>query len=382
MAGTARRIKKRLERRVIEQEEDQLAADQPLLAMLAAASVRSRIATGPEAGRPWRRLGDQVVPIETEQESGASSKTDLPERCVRQGGMSLHADVAVPARDRMRLERLCRYILRPALCLDRLEALPSGMLSYQLKNRWRDGTTHILMERRELLERLAPLIPPPRAHQVRYHGILAPCAAGRSVVVPNGIKSTAAASDDERSRATSDRSTTAGAIHPGTAPDQNPRPTMVLRAGTRTATGVGNDINAVRSDAAPLQTTEGAHGPKVARSQVEQPSRTSAVLRTRRLSWSELLKRVFGIEALRCPRCGDTMRVMATITDPAVAQRILACLQLPPRAPPLATASTTAEVEFEPTLELLGHDFEPPLPEFDFDQRPRNDGSGNSEAET
>ncbi|MDP6979072.1 MAG: hypothetical protein QF570_10795 [Myxococcota bacterium] len=73
---------------------------------------------------------------------------------------------------------------------------------------------------------------------------------------------------------------------------------------------------------------------------------------------------------------------MATITDPAVAQRILACLQLPPRAPPLATASTTAEVEFEPTLELLGHDFEPPLPEFDFDQCPHNDGSGDDEAET
>jgi hypothetical protein len=35
----------------------------------------------------------------------------------------------------------------------------------------RDGTTHILMERNELLERLASLIPPPRAHQVRYHGL-------------------------------------------------------------------------------------------------------------------------------------------------------------------------------------------------------------------
>jgi hypothetical protein len=26
------------------------------------------------------------------------------------GGMSLHAEVAVPARDRCRLERLCRYV--------------------------------------------------------------------------------------------------------------------------------------------------------------------------------------------------------------------------------------------------------------------------------
>ena len=40
------------------------------------------------------------------------------------------------------------------------------------------------MERHELLERLAPLIPPPRAHQVRYHGVLAPCAGGRDRIVP------------------------------------------------------------------------------------------------------------------------------------------------------------------------------------------------------
>jgi len=68
--------------------------------------------------------------------------------------------------------------------MERLEAMPDGRLAYRLKTRWRDGTTHILMERSELLERLAPLIPPPRAHQVRYHGLLAPCASGRDRVVP------------------------------------------------------------------------------------------------------------------------------------------------------------------------------------------------------
>ena len=41
-----------------------------------------------------------------------------------------------------------------------------------------------LMERRELLERLAPLIPPRGVHQVRYHGVLAPCASGRDRIVP------------------------------------------------------------------------------------------------------------------------------------------------------------------------------------------------------
>jgi hypothetical protein len=183
MAGTARRVMQLLEKRGLDRGDDPLAADDPLLATLMAASVRSRIAMGPEAGQPWRRLGDRVDLAEPE-EGGADAEGTAPERCVREGGMSLHADVAVPARDRRRLERLGRYILRSPICLDRLEAQPDGRLSYKLKTQWRDGTTHILMERHELLERLAALIPPPRAHQVRYYGILAPCASGRDQVVP------------------------------------------------------------------------------------------------------------------------------------------------------------------------------------------------------
>jgi hypothetical protein len=75
--------------------------------MLGAASIRSRIATGPEAGEPWRRLGDRVEPVD-EVEGVVELGAVIPPRCVRQGGMSLHDDVSVPARDRERLERLCR----------------------------------------------------------------------------------------------------------------------------------------------------------------------------------------------------------------------------------------------------------------------------------
>ena len=98
--------------------------------------------------------------------------------------MSLHAGVAVPARDRRRLERLCRYVARPPLARERLEERLDGRLALKLKTRWRDGTTHIVMERSELVERLVPLIPPPRAHQVRYHGVLAPNASMRDRIVP------------------------------------------------------------------------------------------------------------------------------------------------------------------------------------------------------
>jgi len=179
MAGTARRVMRLVESRGQPDDlDDGAARDDPLLATLMAASIQSRIATGPAAGQRWRRLGDRLEPADEDVAE------DPPRRCVREGGMSLHADVAVPARDRKRLERLCRYVARPPIAIDRVEALPEGCLAYRWKTRWRDGTTHVLMERHELLERLAPLIPPPRAHQVRYHGLLAPCASGRDRVVP------------------------------------------------------------------------------------------------------------------------------------------------------------------------------------------------------
>ncbi len=60
MAGTARRVMRLLERRGLEEGDDPLASDDPLLATLMAASVRSLIATGREAGMPWHRLVDRV----------------------------------------------------------------------------------------------------------------------------------------------------------------------------------------------------------------------------------------------------------------------------------------------------------------------------------
>jgi len=69
------------------------------------------------------------------------------------------------------------------------------------------------------------------------------------------------------------------------------------------------------------------------------PSHPDPDKQTRRISWAALLQRVFEIDALRCPHCGSTMRLIAAIEDPAVAQKILECLKLPARAPPLEPAS-------------------------------------------
>ncbi len=62
----------------------------------------------------------------------------------------------------------------------------------------------------------------------------------------------------------------------------------------------------------------------------------------RRHRWAELLQRVFEIDALRCPCCGSTLRLIAAIEDPAVARRILECLKLPARSPPVEPASWAA----------------------------------------
>ncbi|MCP5055691.1 MAG: hypothetical protein GY937_03080, partial [bacterium] len=58
----------------------------------------------------------------------------------------------------------------------------------------------------------------------------------------------------------------------------------------------------------------------------------------RRTAWADLLQRVFEVDALCCPRCGEPMRLLAAIEDPDVARKILECLGLPARGPPLGAA--------------------------------------------
>ena len=52
----------------------------------------------------------------------------LPPLCARRDGFSLHAGREVHQNDRVSLERLARYGLRPALALDRLSEGPDGMI--------------------------------------------------------------------------------------------------------------------------------------------------------------------------------------------------------------------------------------------------------------
>ena len=199
--------------------------------------------------------------------------------------MSLHADVAVPAHDWNRLERQCHDVARPPLAIDRLEAMADGRLAVRLKTRWRDGTTHIVMERHELLERLAPLIPSPRAYQVRYHGVLAPCASGRGRVVPSVTGRTA--SPGEVSGRPS---------HTSTAEVESPlgSNSVSMRHLNRHASSF--EGAAESSTVAPNRDTADWRD-------ATRPSslRGEELVLQRRIPWAELLRRIFEVDAL-CSR--------------------------------------------------------------------------------
>jgi hypothetical protein len=326
----ARRIARLLERRGLgpeadPSEVDPLAEDEPLLAQLYGASVASRIATGRRAGQRVLRVGDCIDP------------DDLPalegERCSSVSGVSLHANVAVPARDRRRLERLCRYVARPPVATERLSRMEDGRLLYRLKHRWRDGTTHVVFEPPELVEKLAALVPPPRFHLVRYHGILGPCASERDRVVPGPPK------PHEPARPPPGNPSLASAAEPPS--NIEPRGGARRELPDRCSPPAPSSPPGARATRSPC-------GPQEPPPEPDEPA-----LRPRRLAWAELLRRVFAVDVLECPRCGGRMRLLAAIQPPDVTQAILDCLELPSRAPPRAAAVPDAEewaADFDATL--------------------------------
>jgi hypothetical protein len=129
-AFLAQRITRLLDRRGLgpgsdPEESDSLRRDEPWLADLYAAAVSGRTAYGPNAGRRVTRVGDQIDP--------ESMDLVFSPRCATVDGFSLHANVAVHAEDRPRLERLARYCARPPIAMERIEPHTDGRLLYRFK---------------------------------------------------------------------------------------------------------------------------------------------------------------------------------------------------------------------------------------------------------
>ena len=116
-------------------------------------SITYRIAVGPQQGRKAFCLLSLPPTASLEETS---------KRVAKVAGFSLHAGVAAARHERQQLERLCRYITRPAIAEPRLSLTPTGNVRYQLKTPYRDGTTHVIFEPLDFMARLAALVPRPR----------------------------------------------------------------------------------------------------------------------------------------------------------------------------------------------------------------------------
>ncbi len=141
-------------------------------------SITYRIAVGPRTGQKLFTL--QTVPARAEE----SEQQGDHRSAANAGGFSLHAGLDIQPHQREKLERLCRYVSRPPIAVERLALTSSGQIRYQLKSAYRDGTTHIVLDPLDLMARLAALVPPPRMHLTRFHGIFAPHSKLRAAVTP------------------------------------------------------------------------------------------------------------------------------------------------------------------------------------------------------
>jgi len=253
------------------EDSDKLVREEPWLAGVYAGSVTGRIATGPQAGRRVVTGRDRIDPEEMESLSS--------ERCARVSGFSLHANVAVPARDRARLERLLRYMARPPLAAERLELLSDGRLAYEFKRPWRDGTSRVICTPLEFIEKLVPLVPKPRVNLTRYSGVLAPAAKWRPAVIPAGAE--------------------------------------------------------LKTQPAAIPVSSLENPALCATKEITPPA--SAPRHPRNYAWAELMRRVWEFDVLAC-ECGGTLRILSAIHPPETTRKILECLGLPSRPPPIAPA--------------------------------------------
>ncbi len=164
---------------------------------LLGSSITYRIATGPREGQKVFTL--QTLPAEP----------DAPRPEVAESsGFSLHAGIAAKASQRDKIERLARYVSRPPVATERLSLTRGRNVRYALedtvsrRHHARDVAPGILpcalraslrlskiapgdfVEPEDFIARLVALVPKPRAHLTRYHGVFAPASPDRAKIVP------------------------------------------------------------------------------------------------------------------------------------------------------------------------------------------------------
>lgn len=187
----ATRITRALKRkgyRVDELCDEEISDEEDTFGEVQSASVQSLIALGERRGKKVRRLGVE--------ESGSFEGAIIEgPRCASVNGFSLHANISCLAEEREKLEHMARYIARPPVAIDRLSVRPDGLITYRLKKPYRDGTEWLLFSPMEFMEKLSALVPQPRFHTVRYHGVFAPHSKVRGKIVLGSLKPKTEATD-------------------------------------------------------------------------------------------------------------------------------------------------------------------------------------------
>lgn len=269
------------------------------------------------------------------------------------GGFSLDASVRIHGSDTAGRERLLRYCARPPFALERLRIERHGtagqaqaglgavgdvaggatavrQVIYRPPRPTPDGRTVLLLSPLEFLAAIARLIPPPRVHRHRYHGVLAPNARLRAQVVAMGR------GEDVSGEGVA---------------DAKPAPAAPAAAGTGRA---------------PPESTAPQTG-------AAKPGQAAA-----RSRWARLIARIYEAFPLLCPDCGGEMRIISFITDPEPVDAILRHIGLPATPPPLSPARGPPQHELDfhvDNAHLLEMDqtpdFDPtepePVPDHDFD---------------
>jgi len=205
-----------------------------------------------------------------------------------------------------------------------------------------------------VLARLSALVPPPRYPLVRYHGVLAPHAKRRSVVVPQVLESAACDRQDKASAITGvpkrpetkeSKQTTQQKRRQGTTAEKARReerceaaPAPASQRETRelsvevlltTSDGAAEHQRAPSSASTMLLQVEFEFVPESISVQHLERLLGGLLLATSpRVEWTKRLRRTYEIDVLACSRCGERMRLMAAITDKATARKILTHLGL------------------------------------------------------
>ena len=180
------------------------------------------------------------------------------------GGFSLNASVRIEATDRTGLERLIRYCARPPFALERLHLVGnrSDQILYVLPGPDLAGRTALRLSALEFLDRLAKILPPPRLHRHRYHGIFAPNAPLRPLITARAQEENALAA-------------------------QFPGPGL------------------------PIPTTPSASPPKSEAPRPQPPDTAPP----RPSKWAALLARIYEVFPLICPTCQTPLTFIAFLTE-------------------------------------------------------------------